>query len=59
MNNRVWFYALTGPEQQFLLKEKEYVGILRALKLNGDYAAALFTDGRLFLHVIESNEGDD
>lgn len=57
MNNRAWFYALTGIDQHLLWKEKEYVGIIKDMKLNSDYAAALFTDGRLYLHIMESNDG--
>ncbi|CAG2173153.1 unnamed protein product, partial [Oppiella nova] len=54
MNNRVWFYNLTGSESTELLREREYVGIVKCLKLNGDYAAALFTNGTIHLHLIEN-----
>lgn len=54
MNNRVWFYSLTDSESTGLLREREYIGIVKCLKLNGDYAAALFTNGTLHLHLIEN-----
>ncbi|CAG2108726.1 unnamed protein product [Medioppia subpectinata] len=54
MNNRVWFYNLTASESTELLREREYVGIVKCLKLNGDYAAALFTNGTIHLHLIEN-----
>jgi WD repeat-containing protein 19 len=54
MNNRVWFYSLTGSETTVLLREREYVAIVKCLKLNGDFAAALFTNGTIHLHLIEN-----
>ncbi|XP_054159699.1 WD repeat-containing protein 19-like [Oppia nitens] len=54
MNNRVWFYNLTVNESTELLREREYVGIVKCLKINGDYAAALFTNGTIHLHLIEN-----
>ncbi|KAI1286712.1 WD repeat-containing protein 19 [Halotydeus destructor] len=54
MNNRVWFYGLSEPDEGLLVKEREYLGIIKAFKLNGDYAAALFTDGRLYLHIMDT-----
>ena len=61
MNNKVWFYTLTGNDSTGLLREREYIGIVKCLKLNGDYAAALFTNGILHLHLIENeiNSNDD
>lgn len=60
MNNRAWFYSLTGSETSVLLREREYVGIVKCLKLNGDYAAALFANGTLHLHLIENDHsGND
>lgn len=60
MNNRVWFYGLTGTETTLLLREREYVGIVKCLKLNGDYAAVFFTDGTVNLHLIETEHvGED
>ncbi|RWS02784.1 WD-repeat protein-like protein, partial [Dinothrombium tinctorium] len=56
MNNRVWFYALTS-NQQMLLKEREYLGIIKHMVLNGDYVAVLFTDGKVNLHSIENETG--
>ncbi|XP_015782176.1 WD repeat-containing protein 19-like [Tetranychus urticae] len=54
INNRAWFYGLTGSDSNLLLKEKEYSSIVKSIVLNGDYAAALFTNGKLHLHLIES-----
>lgn len=45
---------MTGPNKGFLLKTVEYVGIVKDLRLNSDYAAALFTDGRIKLHMIDA-----
>jgi len=53
MNNRAWFYSLTGNEPS-ILREREYVGIIKCLKLNGDYVAALFANGTVHLHLIEN-----
>eukprot|EP00051_Salpingoeca_urceolata_P033288 m.20040 g.20040 ORF g.20040 m.20040 type:complete len:1352 (-) comp6065_c0_seq2:172-4227(-) len=50
MNDRAWFYTL-GDEQADLLLEKSYVGSVRAIKMNEEYAAAL-CDGRVQLHLI-------
>lgn len=55
INNRAWFYAITGSSAQILLKEKEYFSIIKSIKLNGDYAAALFTDGKLQIHSIDED----
>ena len=54
MNNRAWFYGLAGPDNT-MTKEKEYMGIIKSLKLNDDYTALLFTDGKLHLHLIEND----
>ncbi|XP_053210855.1 WD repeat-containing protein 19-like isoform X2 [Panonychus citri] len=58
INNRAWFYALNeSTESTILLKEKEYSSIVKSIVLNGDYSAALFTNGKLHLHLIESETG--
>ncbi|XP_077544266.1 intraflagellar transport protein Oseg6 [Haemaphysalis longicornis] len=56
MNNRAWFYAL-GDKSMVPLHDREYLGTVRSMKLNGDYAAALF-DGKLQLQLIEMENSD-
>lgn len=56
MNNRVWFYALNDNDNQLLLKEKEYSAIIKSIMLNGDYVAILYTNGKLYIHLIENHE---
>ncbi|NXN95131.1 WDR19 protein, partial [Rhinopomastus cyanomelas] len=56
MNNRAWFYAL-GENKVKKLKDVEYLGTVASMRLNSDYAAALF-EGKVQLHMIES-EGLD
>ncbi|NWU98866.1 WDR19 protein, partial [Upupa epops] len=56
MNNRAWFYAL-GDNNAKKLKDVEYLGTVANMRLNSDYAAALF-EGKVQLHMIES-EGLD
>ncbi|RWS31867.1 hypothetical protein B4U80_10810 [Leptotrombidium deliense] len=57
MNNRCWFYAFAN--EQILLKEKEYLAIIKSIQLNHDYVALLFTDGKCLLHLIESNNSNN
>ncbi|XP_062348695.1 WD repeat-containing protein 19 isoform X3 [Cinclus cinclus] len=52
MNNRAWFYAL-GENNVKKLKDVEYLGTVASMRLNSDYAAALF-EGKVQLHMIES-----
>lgn len=57
MNNKIWFYCLTGTEiMNLLTNEREYVGIVRNVKLNGSYVAVQFTNGTLQLHPIEQSK---
>ncbi|XP_064484193.1 WD repeat-containing protein 19-like [Ornithodoros turicata] len=56
MNNRAWFYAL-GAKSTIPLQDKEYLGTVKSLKLNGDYSAALF-DGKIQLQLIENDQGE-
>ncbi|XP_046339799.1 WD repeat-containing protein 19-like isoform X2 [Haliotis rufescens] len=51
MNNRAWFYLLgdDGPQR---LKDREYLGTVQSISLNGDYAAVSF-EGKVQLHMIE------
>ncbi|KAG5897933.1 hypothetical protein JTB14_014047 [Gonioctena quinquepunctata] len=60
MNNSVWFYDLTksqpGTEDAPLkLKGRQYIGAVTSMRLNPEYASALF-EGRLQLHLIETAE---
>ncbi|KAG0423766.1 hypothetical protein HPB47_000472 [Ixodes persulcatus] len=56
MNNRAWFYAL-GDKSMLPLQDKEYLGTVKSMKLNGDYAAALF-DGKIQMQLIETEQSD-
>ena len=51
MNNRVWFYVLNEMSTDFL-KDREYLGTVKEIYLNGDYCAVRF-DGKVQLHVLE------
>ncbi|XP_023012404.2 intraflagellar transport protein Oseg6 isoform X1 [Leptinotarsa decemlineata] len=60
MNNSVWFYDLTksqpgNEEAPLKLKGRQYIGAVSSMKLNSEYACALF-EGRLQLHLIEPSE---
>ncbi|KAK7874235.1 hypothetical protein R5R35_006274 [Gryllus longicercus] len=61
MNNRAWFYDLTrsnpGETQPILLRDREYLGAVKSLRLNTDYASALY-EGKIQLHMIEPANGD-
>ena len=37
------------------LKDKEYLGTVQDMHLNGDYCAVRF-DGKILLHVLEGND---
>lgn len=56
MNNRAYFYLLGDASVEFL-KDKEYLGAVKDIQLNGDYCAVRF-DGKILLHVLEG-EGHD
>ncbi|CAN9510421.1 unnamed protein product [Ophioblennius macclurei] len=59
MNNRAWFYALTDEKPGFSkLKDIEYLGTIVSMRLNSDYAAALF-EGKVQLHMIEGKDHDE
>ena len=51
MNNRVWYYELGDMSVDFM-RDREYLGTVQEIHLNGDYAAVLF-DGKVQLHVLE------
>lgn len=59
MNNRAWFYAVVEQTPGFKkLKDVEYLGTIASMCLNADYAAALF-EGKVQLHMIESNDQEE
>ncbi|PAA79483.1 hypothetical protein BOX15_Mlig021619g2, partial [Macrostomum lignano] len=51
MNNRIWFHRISesGIVPQ---SSEEYLGTVTSVKLNSEYAAALF-EGKVMLHVLE------
>ena len=51
MNNRVWYYELGDMSVDFV-RDREYLGTVQDIHLNGDYVAVLF-DGKVQLHVLE------
>ncbi|XP_076446829.1 WD repeat-containing protein 19-like isoform X2 [Babylonia areolata] len=54
MNNRAWFYVLGDNGPEMLKETREYLGTVRSMCLNADYAAVSF-DGKIQLHMIESD----
>ncbi len=58
MNNRAWFYALSEVTVE-LLRDREYLGTVTDIHLNGDYCSVGF-DGKVQLHVLEGegHEGE-
>ncbi|XP_014836361.1 PREDICTED: WD repeat-containing protein 19 [Poecilia mexicana] len=52
MNNKAWFYSLSK------IKDVEYLGTIVSMRLNADYAAALF-EGKVQLHMIEGRDAED
>ena len=53
MNNRAWFY-LTGENAAELLSDKEYLGTVNKMFINGEYAAVLY-DNKLQLHMASTH----
>lgn len=67
LNTIAWFYALpnqcdwTFPSAfrakdeppVILVRNMEYVAIIKDIRLNSHYCATLFTDGRIHLHLID------
>lgn len=63
MNNRIWFYELvhesSDEEHVSLLKiprfllDREYLGTISNVQLNGEYVSVLF-EGRIHLHLVDS-----
>lgn len=63
MNNRIWFYDLTKPQPgaeniPLLITEKQYLGSIKNVKLNSEYAAVLF-ERKIQLHLIEKYSETD
>uniref|UniRef100_S4RCS6 WD repeat-containing protein 19 n=1 Tax=Petromyzon marinus TaxID=7757 RepID=S4RCS6_PETMA len=57
MNNRAWVYALSESGAVERLKDREYLGTVSSMRLNADYAAALF-EGKVQLHMVEAQGPD-
>ena len=57
MNNRVWFYLLNNGSAE-LVTEKEYMGSVKNISLNGDYACIITDGGKVVLHLIEGEQDD-
>ncbi|KAL3146551.1 hypothetical protein ABBQ32_000794 [Trebouxia sp. C0010 RCD-2024] len=51
MNNKAWFYKLSASGGQ-LLAEHDYLGSVEDMRLNADWAAAMF-EGRVTVHPIQ------
>ena len=58
MNNRVWIYSLTETKSSEPLLEREYLGSVSEMYMNGDYAAVLF-EKKIQLHMIEGDSDND
>ncbi|XP_067137635.1 WD repeat-containing protein 19 [Centruroides vittatus] len=56
MNNRAWFYGL-GERGPIPIHDREYLGTVQSIKMNSDYASALF-EGKIQLHIIEGENGE-
>ena len=50
---RIWFYGIGTPESNLLVREQEYVSIVKSVKLNHNYACVMFANGTAQLHSIE------
>jgi WD repeat-containing protein 19 len=50
MNNRVFYHRISGGQ---VVYEQEYVGTVREVQLNANYAAVM-TDGKVTVHLIEA-----
>lgn len=67
LNTIAWFYALPNQSDWtfpsafravdeapvILVRNMEYVAIIKDIRLNSHYCATLFTDGRIHLHLID------
>ena len=58
--NEVWFYRLgtMSGSKSLLVSKKEYMGSVTEIHLNARCAAALI-DGRLHVHSVEADEGNE
>lgn len=52
MNNRVYFHRIGEDNNAQPVNDQEYVGVVKEVHLNADYAVAL-TDSKAVLHLIE------
>jgi len=56
MNNRVYYHRLIdGPDSAQPVNEQEYVGIVKEVQLNGNFAVIL-TDSKAMIHPIEQTQ---
>ncbi|KAK3285957.1 hypothetical protein CYMTET_6459 [Cymbomonas tetramitiformis] len=56
MNNQAWFYRIDSEGQQaHRVNQRDYLGTVEEVQLNERYAAVL-SEGRVQLHVIEAGE---
>lgn len=55
MNNRVWYYKINTSDSTklstTLLGDKEYLGSIKNICINGEFIAVLF-EGRLQIHTV-------
>lgn len=50
MNNRAWIYSL-GEDSAMLLRDREYLGTVTSVRVNGDYASVLY-EGKIQFHLV-------
>lgn len=50
MNNRAWIYSL-GEDSAMLLRDREYLGTITSVRVNGDYASVLY-EGKIQFHLV-------
>jgi len=55
MNNQAWFYRVDPVNGTIRVNQRDYLGTVEEVKLNDRYAAVL-SEGRVQVHVIESGE---
>uniref|UniRef100_A0A0X3PB08 WD repeat-containing protein 19 n=1 Tax=Schistocephalus solidus TaxID=70667 RepID=A0A0X3PB08_SCHSO len=53
VNNQAWFYDISAKNDFELIDEHEYSTMVEKMRLNGEYAAVCFADGRVLLHWID------
>ncbi|VDN11150.1 unnamed protein product [Dibothriocephalus latus] len=53
VDNQAWFYDISGKNDFELVDDHEYNAMVVKMRLNGEYAAVCFADGRVLLHWID------